>query len=366
MSRSSSPPLGAMPDHRHSIPLQEQSTAEDSAYKILSNASHFVGTFGWLLLGRELLASQNRLQGGHGFSRVPSRLFTSPDSSILAMSAYLCRFAMKDKPHAMGEKLLFTARTRMRNFQPYASLERYIGRRLLAVLAALALTDVAIVLSASLSTALMSTASGADVVRARAIEILNDEGQPVFVATADERQNGALWVGTGNGQGGVSLSTDSTGHGLLVVNTATGAPLISLVSSDQEGGALQVYNAAGEQLAYLGASEVGSGHLALRSALGNLLIAAGEDEGSGLLMANNAAGVNIFLAGADSSQNGGLLINSRTGENLIYAGTGAGGNGGLHVNAANGTHLVFLGADGQRNGAVGIWDRHGAGSVLQK
>ena len=56
----------------------------------------------------------------------------------------------------------------MHTFQPYASLERYIGRRLLAVLAALALTDVAIVLSASLSTALMSTASGADVVRARA------------------------------------------------------------------------------------------------------------------------------------------------------------------------------------------------------
>ena len=99
----------------------------------------------------------------------------------------------------------------MRAFQPYASLERYIGRRLLALLAALALTDIVIVLSASLSTALMSTASGADVVRARAIEILNDEGQPVLVATADERQNGALWVGAGNGQGGVSLSTDATG-----------------------------------------------------------------------------------------------------------------------------------------------------------
>ena len=84
----------------------------------------------------------------------------------------------------------------MRNFQPYASLERYIGRRLLAVLAALALTDIAIVLSASLSTALMSTASGADVVRARAIEILNDEGQPVLVATADERQNGAFVGGS--------------------------------------------------------------------------------------------------------------------------------------------------------------------------
>ena len=90
----------------------------------------------------------------------------------------------------------------MSAFQPYASLERYIGRRLLAVLAALALTDVAIVLSASLSTALMSTASGADVVRARAIEILNDEGQPVLVATADEHQNGALWVGAGKGRGG--------------------------------------------------------------------------------------------------------------------------------------------------------------------
>ena len=252
----------------------------------------------------------------------------------------------------------------MRAFQSYASLERYIGRRLLAVLAALALTDIVIVLSASLSTALMSTASGADVVRARAIEILNNEGQPVLVATTDERQNGALWVGAGNGPGGVSLSTDADGHGLLVVNTATGAPLVSVVS--REGGALQVYNAAGEQLAYLGASEVGSGHLALQNAAGNLLVAAGEDQGSGLLMANNAAGVNIFLASADSSQNGGLLINSRTGDNLIYAGAGAGGNGGLHVNAANGTHLVFLGADGQRNGAVGIWDRHGAGSVLQK
>ena len=50
----------------------------------------------------------------------------------------------------------------------------------------------------------MSTASGADVVRARAIEILNDEGQPVFVATADEHQNGALWGGGCKGQGGLA------------------------------------------------------------------------------------------------------------------------------------------------------------------
>ena len=92
----------------------------------------------------------------------------------------------------------------MRAFQPYASLEQYIGRRLLALLAALALTDIAIVLSTSLSTALMSTASGVDVIRARAIEILNDKGQPVLVATADERQNGVFvgrgWQGTGRGQ----------------------------------------------------------------------------------------------------------------------------------------------------------------------
>ena len=70
---------------------------------------------------------------------------------------------MQNKPDAMDEKSLFTERIHMRAFQPYASLEQYIGRRLLALLAALALTDIAIVLSASLSTALMSTASGADV-----------------------------------------------------------------------------------------------------------------------------------------------------------------------------------------------------------
>ena len=49
------------------------------------------------------------------------------------MSAYLCRFAIKDKPRAMDEKQLLTVRILMRAFQPYASLERYIGRRLLAV-----------------------------------------------------------------------------------------------------------------------------------------------------------------------------------------------------------------------------------------
>lgn len=54
----------------------------------------------------------------------------------------------------------------MRTFQPYASLEHYIGRRLLALLAALALTDIAILLSTSLSTALLSTGLGTDVVRA--------------------------------------------------------------------------------------------------------------------------------------------------------------------------------------------------------
>ena len=126
----------------------------------------------------------------------------------------------------------------MSAFQPYASLERYIGRRLLAVLAALPNRRCHCAERVA-EYRLDEYASGADVVRARAIEILNDEGQPVLVATADEHQNGALWVGAGKGQGGVSLSTDATGHGLLVVNTATGAPLVSLVSSDQEGGAVQ-------------------------------------------------------------------------------------------------------------------------------
>jgi hypothetical protein len=71
-----------MPDHRHSIPPQKRLTAADSADKILSSASHFVGTFGWLLFGRELLASQKRLQGGHG-------LLASPYSLILAIGLFL-------------------------------------------------------------------------------------------------------------------------------------------------------------------------------------------------------------------------------------------------------------------------------------
>ena len=113
----------------------------------------------------------------------------------------------------------------MNAFQPYASLEHYIGRRLLMLLVALALADIAILLSVSLSTILAGMGGGTrEIVRTRAFEILNDQGQPVLVATTDELQNGFLWVGAQNGQGGVSLNADASGNGYLVVNTTSGTP----------------------------------------------------------------------------------------------------------------------------------------------
>ena len=54
----------------------------------------------------------------------------------------------------------------MTAFQPYISLERYIGRRLLALLAALALADIVILMSVSMSTILSGMIGGMDVVRA--------------------------------------------------------------------------------------------------------------------------------------------------------------------------------------------------------
>ena len=48
----------------------------------------------------------------------------------------------------------------MTAFQPYATLENYIGRRLLLLLAALALIDIAILLSVSMSTILSGMGGG--------------------------------------------------------------------------------------------------------------------------------------------------------------------------------------------------------------
>ena len=45
-------------------------------------------------------------------------------------------------------------------FQPYISLENYIGRRLLALLAALALADIVILFSISMSTLLSGMGGG--------------------------------------------------------------------------------------------------------------------------------------------------------------------------------------------------------------
>ena len=96
----------------------------------------------------------------------------------------------------------------MTAFQPYATLENYIGRRLLLLLAALALIDIAILLSVSMSTILSGMGGGTqEIVRTRAFEILNNRGQPVLVAPSDQLQNGVLWVGSPSGKGGVSLNT---------------------------------------------------------------------------------------------------------------------------------------------------------------
>ena len=257
----------------------------------------------------------------------------------------------------------------MKAFEPYAlSLENYVGRRLLALLAALALADIVILLSVTMSSAVFASMGGGaqEVVRARAIEVLNDQGRPVLVATADQGLNGVLWVSDQHGRGGVSLSTDPAGNGTLVLNGASGAPLLSATASDREGGSLQMVDDQGRNQVFLGASQAGSGQMSLWGREGALLVVAGEDRGNGLLLANNSQGTNIFMVGADSAANGGLLVNSRTGANLIYAGSGPGGNGGLHINSDTGDHLIFLGADETGEGAVGIWDSDGLGSILKK
>jgi hypothetical protein len=157
----------------------------------------------------------------------------------------------------------------MTAFQPYVSLENYIGRRLLALLAALAIADIVILFSISMSILLSGMGGGTqEIVRTRAIEVINAQGQPVLIATTDAHQNGVLWVGAQNGQGGVSLNADASGNGFLVVNTASGIPQVSAVASDLEGGGLQIYNADGQQLGFMGASEGGSGHLTLHGTKG--------------------------------------------------------------------------------------------------
>ncbi len=68
----------------------------------------------------------------------------------------------------------------MTAFQSYVSLENYIGRRLLALLAALALADIVILFSISMST-LLSGMGGVtqELVRTRAIEVINAEGSVI-------------------------------------------------------------------------------------------------------------------------------------------------------------------------------------------
>ena len=136
----------------------------------------------------------------------------------------------------------------MKAFEPYTqSLERYLGRRLIALLAALALADIVILMSMTVGTVAFTGIANVggiqDLVRVRALEVVNAQGQPVLVATADKTSNGVLWVSAANGKGGVSLSTDEVGNGHLVVNTASGTPLISAVASDLEGGGLQIVDA---------------------------------------------------------------------------------------------------------------------------
>ena len=122
----------------------------------------------------------------------------------------------------------------MAGFQPHASLENYIGRRLLILLAALALADIVILLSISLSTFISAIpGSPQAIVRTRALEILNANNQPVLVATTDKGQNGILWVGTQNGKGGVNLNVDELGNGLIQINTASGNTLVSAFANDR-------------------------------------------------------------------------------------------------------------------------------------
>ena len=68
----------------------------------------------------------------------------------------------------------------MTAFQSYVSLENNIGRRLLALLAALALADIVILFSILMSTLLSGIGGGTqEIVRTRAIEVIKAEGSVI-------------------------------------------------------------------------------------------------------------------------------------------------------------------------------------------
>ena len=68
----------------------------------------------------------------------------------------------------------------MTNFQSYVSLENYIGRRLLALLPALALADIVMLFTIPTITLLSGMGGGTqEIVRTRAIEVINAEGSVI-------------------------------------------------------------------------------------------------------------------------------------------------------------------------------------------
>lgn len=105
-------------------------------------------------------------------------------------------------------------------------------------------------------------------IRARMIEIVNDEGQPVIVLLAD-KNGGTILVGNNNDISVFRMGANENGNGEEIIYNKDGTPGVKLTAS-ASGGIMSVNNQDGIPVAMMGGGR-GNGVMAVLNDFGKVI-----------------------------------------------------------------------------------------------
>jgi hypothetical protein len=109
-------------------------------------------------------------------------------------------------------------------------------------------------------------------IRARSIDIVNDEGRSVVMLWANE--NGGM-INIANKKGDliflVSIGADRNGNGIMSVANKDGTPVADMRVTDESGGMMVVANKDGKTVGYMGANKDGNGGIIVSNKDGKVI-----------------------------------------------------------------------------------------------
>ena len=194
-------------------------------------------------------------------------------------------------------------------------------------------------------------------IRARSIEIVNDEGRSVVMLWADE--NGGK-INIANNKGDltflVNIGADKNGNGQIYITNKDGTPIALMSGNDTEGWEEGVLNKEGTSVANMIADDYGGG-MDVRTKDGNIGTFMIANESGGKMIINNKNTTPVIMMGVNESDNGSISFYNKYNNTVALMGIDKSDSGLIFIKNKYNTPVAIIGINKDDGGIIEVYNK---------